>query len=80
MARTKGPGPAGRQEANPLEGPRLAYSIRDLEERTSLGRTTLYALMKDKTLVCTKVGTRTIVTPESWQACLATLAAKGGAK
>ena len=77
MRKSKGPGPAGKHES-PTIGPPLAYSVCQLEEESSLGRTTIYALMKANILSRIKVGRRTLITHESWQQALETLTKTGG--
>jgi excisionase family DNA binding protein len=44
---------------------RRAYSINEFSERNGIGRTTVYAEIKDKRLKVRKVGRRTIITAEA---------------
>ena len=45
----------------PAPVPKLAYSIREVVEATSLGPTTVFKLIKEGRLRTAKVGTRTLV-------------------
>lgn len=44
---------------------KLAYSIKEACEATSMGRTRIYALIKDGRLEVRKIGTRTLVLADS---------------
>ena len=44
---------------------RLAYSIEETRAATGIGRTTLYAAIKEKKLVANKCGTRTLILADS---------------
>lgn len=49
---------------------KLAYSIKEACEVSSLGRTTIYALIKAGRLQCVKVGGRTLILAESLEALI----------
>ena len=55
-------------EPNPFK---LAYSIKEACRASSLGRTTLYALIKAGELETTKVGGRTVIPAQSLRSLLA---------
>jgi excisionase family DNA binding protein len=48
--------------------PKLAYSIREACEASSLGRTTIYALIGEGKLKAVRVGGRTVIPAESLNA------------
>lgn len=52
------------------EVPKLAYSIREACQASSLGRTTLYALIAAKRLPVIRVGGRTLVSADALQKLL----------
>jgi len=51
--------------------PKLGYSIREACQATSLGRSTIYARIADKTLRAVRVGGRTIIPAEALHALIA---------
>lgn len=51
--------------------PKIGYSIREACAATSLGRSTIYARIADKTLRATRVGGRTIIPAEALHALIA---------
>ena len=53
--------------------PKIAYSIREACQVTSLGRTTIYAMLADPTcpLKSVRIGGRTIIPAESLHALIA---------
>jgi len=55
---------------------RLAWSVDQLAQLTSLGRTSLYALMSQNLLAFYKAGSRRFITAEAWKKCLECLSAK----
>ena len=70
-----------RDAAQPMGGTaRLAFSIDEIVQLTSLGRTTIYKLIAENHLTLIKVGRRSLVTAESWQHCVDQLTKKGGDK
>ena len=56
--------------SNDCKLPRLAYSIREACEASSLGRTTIYAHIKAGRLKAVRVGARTIIPAHSLHALL----------
>jgi len=51
--------------------PPLAYSIADVGKISSIGRTTIFALIRDGRLTAVKVGRRTLVLADSLHRLLA---------
>lgn len=50
---------------------KLAYSIREACQATSLGRTRLYELIRENRLVARRIGGRTVIPAESLHALIA---------
>lgn len=44
---------------------KLAYSVAELRDKSGLGTTTIFGLLRDRRLVRFKVGRRTLITAES---------------
>ena len=55
---------------NELTTPKLAYSIREACEASSLGKTTIYSLIAASRLRAVRVGGRTVIPAESLRALL----------
>lgn len=51
--------------------PKIGYSIREACQATSLGRSTIYARIADKTLRAVRVGGRTIIPAQELHALIA---------
>lgn len=51
--------------------PKLAYSIKEAIAATSIGRTRIYELIRDKRIVARRIGGRTIIPAESLHALIA---------
>lgn len=58
---------------------RLALSIKQACDCSSLGRTTLYKLIKSEQIPIRKVGGRTIILPDEFEAALRSLPRAGRA-
>lgn len=50
---------------------KLAYSIREASQATSLGKTRLYQLIRDGRLAARRIGGRTLIPAESLHALIA---------
>jgi len=59
---------------------KLAWSIDELAELSSLSRTTIYDLIKQNLLARIKVKSRSIITADAWNECLNRLSKEGDAK
>lgn len=59
-------------QSRPTEPPKLAYSIREACAATSLGRTTLYAMLADPScpLRAIRIGGRTLIPADALNAIL----------
>jgi len=67
-----------RDADQPMGGAaRLAFSIDEIVQLTSLGRTTIYKLIAENQLTLIKVGRRSLVTVDAWQKCVDQLSKKG---
>lgn len=51
--------------------PKIGYSIREACQATSLGRSTIYARIADKSIRAVRVGGRTIIPAEALHALIA---------
>ncbi len=49
---------------------KLAYSIKEACRATSLGRTTIYALIAEQRIIARRIGGRTLIPVESLQALI----------
>ena len=49
---------------------KLAYSIKEACQATSLGRTTIYALIAEQRIVVRRIGGRTVIPVDSLQALI----------
>lgn len=58
-------------ESEKRNSPKLAYSITEAREATSLGRTTIYAHIKSGRLKANRIGGRTVIPAESLHALIA---------
>lgn len=56
---------------NVVASPKLAYSIRESCEASSLGRTTIYSHIKAGRLKAVRIGGRTVVPAESLRSLIA---------
>jgi excisionase family DNA binding protein len=53
-----------------LKNPKLAYSIREAMHASSLGKTTMYDLIKEGKLQAVRIGGRTVIPAESLHALI----------
>lgn len=57
-------------QTNPHQTPKLAYSIKEACEASSLGRTSIYALISTGRLSARRIGGRTVVLADSLHALI----------
>jgi excisionase family DNA binding protein len=58
-------------QADPIDTPKIAYSIREACRASSLGRTTLYSHIAAGRLLARRIGGRTVIPADSLRALIA---------
>lgn len=57
-------------QSNPHQHPKLAYSIKEACEASSLGRTSIYSLISAGRLAARRIGGRTVILADSLHALI----------
>jgi excisionase family DNA binding protein len=58
-------------QADPIDTPKIAYSIKEACRASSLGRTTLYSHIAAGRLLARRIGGRTVIPADSLRALIA---------